>query len=251
LTKRAVTTDYGAPQVYERLIAPRYEPIARELVNAAKLRASDAVLELGAGTGLVTRLAAPKVAALTATDLSRGMLVVAGKGNKRRNVSYLVADYSAPLPFLDGSFDVVLSGLTYVQNTPEALTEARRVLKPGGRLALAMWGNGYQETKMLSRARRRALDQPSFPSAAPGRAVRRVRSAGFRTVVRRDFDLAPRFASVDDYIEYRRGFGIPTIWTRAQYERFLAVLREEAERDAARDGSLTLGWTLALITARA
>jgi hypothetical protein len=56
------------------------------------------------------------------------------------------------------------------------------------------------------------------------------------------------FESVDAYIAYRRGFGIPVDWTRATYERFLRVLHQEASTDAD-DGTFELGWTLAIITA--
>jgi SAM-dependent methyltransferase len=185
---------------------------------------------------------------LCVTDLSAAMLEVAREIVRGPCVSFALVDYGAPLPFLDRSFDVVLSGLTYVQNTTESLAEVRRVLQPGGRLALAMWGTYYGEVRMMSAARR-ALGQPPYPSAAPGRAVRRLERAGFHEIERRDFELAPRFKSVDDYLRYRRGFGIPLGSTRAQHERYLEALRHEAARAAAEDGSLTLGWTVTVVTA--
>ena len=55
---------YDAPTAYADLIGPRYAPVARALVEAARLRASDGVLELGAGKGLVTKLAAPQARSL-------------------------------------------------------------------------------------------------------------------------------------------------------------------------------------------
>ncbi|HEX6699987.1 MAG TPA: methyltransferase domain-containing protein [Gaiellaceae bacterium] len=128
--------DYNAPSAYERLIAPRYAAIAEALVEAADVRAGEHVLELGAGTGLVTSMVAERVApsgSLCATDLSRGMLELARERVDRADVSFVIADYSAQLPFLDDAFDVVVSGLTYVQNTGDALAEAARVLAPGGR----------------------------------------------------------------------------------------------------------------------
>jgi 16S rRNA A1518/A1519 N6-dimethyltransferase RsmA/KsgA/DIM1 with predicted DNA glycosylase/AP lyase activity len=62
---------YDAPTRYAQLIGPRYAPVADALVRAGGLRASDDVLELGAGTGLVTRKAEPTVRSLLATDASR------------------------------------------------------------------------------------------------------------------------------------------------------------------------------------
>jgi SAM-dependent methyltransferase len=244
--------DYDAPSAYGRLIAPRYAPIADALVAAADLRPGEDVLELGAGTGLVSSRAAAAIAPggrLVVTDLSAPMLELARAGLDGPAVTFALVDYSAPLPFLDRSFDVVLSGLTYVQNTTESLAEVRRVLEPGGRLALAMWGTYYGEVRMMSAAGR-ALGLAPYPSAAPGRAVRRLERAGFQRIERRDLELAPRFASVDDYLEYRRGFGVPVGSTRAQHERVLEALRREAARAADDDGSLTLGWTVTLLSCR-
>ena len=247
-----VRTHYDAPAAYDRLIAPRYAPIAQALVDASRLRPGEHVLELGAGTGLVTGLAGERIGTegrLWATDLSRGMLATARDRVSSANVSFAIVDYNAPLPFLDVSFDVVLSGLTYVQDKSRALTEVARVLKPGGRIALAMWGPFYGEVRMMSRARR-SLGRPPFPSAAPGRAARRLGQSGFRSVTRRDLKLTPRFASIDDYLAYRRGFGIPRGSTPAQHERLLNALHREALAASAPDGSLTLDWTVTLITAR-
>jgi ubiquinone/menaquinone biosynthesis C-methylase UbiE len=92
---------------------PRYAPVADALVEASALRATDDVLELGAGTGLVTGRAARLVRSLLATEASRDTLALARDAHRRqRNVSFALVDYSLPLPFLDDSFSVVLSGLT-------------------------------------------------------------------------------------------------------------------------------------------
>lgn len=240
---------YDAPGVYARLIGPRYTAIADALVEAARLKATDEVLEVGAGTGLVTARAAPAVRSLVATDLSAPMLEQARRSLRRtRNVSYLVLDYGSPFPFLDGSYTVVLSGLTYLQDSAAALGEVVRVLRPGGRLALSMWGPSYHEKRIMNAALVSVAGR-RFPAAAPGRAVRRLELDGFRSVRRTDIELTNRFASVEDYIAYRRGFGKPTIWTASLYERFLRALHQEASKTATADGSFDLGWTQTLINA--
>jgi ubiquinone/menaquinone biosynthesis C-methylase UbiE len=242
--------DYDAPTTYAKLIAPRYAPVADALIEAAALRPKDDVLELGAGTGLVTKRAAPLVRSLLATDLSPGMLQAARKSIRRTpGLAFALLDYGAALPFLDASFDVVLSGLTYVQNSPRALKEITRVLKPNGRLAIAMWGSTYHEYRLLSDALE-SVGRGRFPAPAPGRAVRRLERAGFRSIRRSDIELTNRFENVEDYIAYRRGFGIPLTWTRAAYDRFLRAVHREASRETDENGRFTLGWTLAIIVAR-
>ena len=242
---------YQAAAAYEALIAPRFAPIAEQLVRAAAPRAADRILELGAGTGVVTRLAAAKLGRdgrIVATDVSAQMLERARAATPR--AEFALVDYAAPFPFLDDSFDLVLSGLTYAQDSQPVLAEIKRVLKPGGRLGLSMWGNSYGEIRLAGVARERMGWGP-WKTAAPGRAVRRITAAGFGAVERIDIEAAPRFESVGDYIAYRRGFGIPANVRRAEYERYLRYLREAADAHSAADGSLTLGWKLALITARA
>jgi ubiquinone/menaquinone biosynthesis C-methylase UbiE len=241
---------YDAPAAYANLIAPRYRPIAQALVDAAELRSDDDVLELGAGTGLVTKLAAPHVRSLLATDVAPGMLELARRGTRRRpHVRFALVDYGAPLPFLDASFDVVLSGLTYVQDANEPVKELARVVKPRGRVALTMWGPRYHELTLLSDALE-SIGRPRIPPPSPPRALQRLRRAGFRRVERRDIELTNEFASVDEYIEYRRGFGKPTGAATSFYERYIGAIRRRAERDADGDGRFVLGWTISVVSAR-
>lgn len=241
---------YDAPAAYAALIEPRYTPIARALIEAAELRSSDHVLELGAGTGLVTRLAAPHVYALLATDLTAEMLDVARRSTRRHpHVRFTLVDYNKPLPFLDASFDVALSGLTYVQDSGKAVKEVARVLKPRGRIALTMWGPAYHELALLSDALE-AIGRPRIPAPSAARAIQRLKRAGFGRVERQDFDLSTRFSSIDEYIDYRRGFGKPAGASKALYTRYIGSVRRRAERDADSHGRLNLGWTLTVVTAR-
>jgi SAM-dependent methyltransferase len=241
---------YDAPERYGRLIEPRYGQIADALVAAARLREGDVVLELGAGTGLVTRKVAPVVQSLVATDLSREMLGRARRTTRSAdNVTFAVLDWGAPFPFLDCSFSLVLGGLTYVQDSRPALREVARVLRPGGRLALSMWGPAYHEKRIMNAALG-SLGAGRFPTAAPGRAVQRLERLGFRWVRRTDIEIVNRFGCVADYLEYRRGFGKPLGWTASFHERFLRALEREALRTATADGAFELGWTQTVITAR-
>jgi SAM-dependent methyltransferase len=245
-----VRMGYDAPRAYAERIEPRYEPIADALVEAVRPSRTDDVLEVGAGTGLVTRRVAGRVRSLVATDLSREMLEVGRESIGRKSgLSFAIVDYGAPLPFLDRSFDLVLSGLTYVQDARAPLKEVARVLRPGGRLAIAMWGPSYHELRLLADAVE-SIGRPRLPWPGPGRAVRRIEHAGFRSVERHDLHLTNDFDSVDDYLTYRRGFGVPPGATRALYDRYLRAIERRARQDASPDGRLRLGWTLTIITAR-
>ena len=115
---------------------------APQVADAANITAGDRVLDVACGTGVVTREAADRVGAtgtVTGIDINDGMLAVARR--VRPEIDWRQGDASE-LPFEDESFDVVTCqfSLMYFPDRLAALTEMMRVLKPGGRLALAVWG---------------------------------------------------------------------------------------------------------------
>jgi ubiquinone/menaquinone biosynthesis C-methylase UbiE len=105
---------------------------------------SGSLLEVAAGTGVVTRLLAaalPPDVAITATDLVPGMLARAEAVGAVRPVTWEVADALA-LPYGDESFDVVVCafGAMFFHPHPAAFAELRRVLRPGGAAAVQRLG---------------------------------------------------------------------------------------------------------------
>lgn len=128
-------------------LAPRYDaasaPIERRFFAAARAwvadRAVGEVLELAVGTGRTFEHYGPD-AAVTATDVSAGMLALARERAARLGLEARFAQADAArLPFGDGEFDsaVMLFSLCGVDDVGAVVAEAARVLRPGGRLLLA------------------------------------------------------------------------------------------------------------------
>jgi ubiquinone/menaquinone biosynthesis C-methylase UbiE len=137
--------DYAGPPPsnYQRYFVPAIGlPLAVELVEAAALRAGERVLDVACGTGVVARLAAEQAGAVTGVDVNPGMLAVARSVPAAgAAIEWRQADAAATgLP--DAAWDVVLCqlGLQFFADRTEALREMRRVLTPGGRLAVNVVG---------------------------------------------------------------------------------------------------------------
>lgn len=131
---------------YESYMVPAlFAPWAAHLVEAANPQQGEQVLDLGCGTGIVARHVAPRLGAkgaVTGLDLNPHMLAVARAAAGRQGLSAGWREGRAEhLPFLDGSFDLVLCqfALMFFGDRPAALAEVHRVLKNGGRLFLSVW----------------------------------------------------------------------------------------------------------------
>ena len=106
----------------------------RQVVQAVGPRPGQLILDVAAGTGTSSEPFAERGATVIPTDLSFGMLLV-GK-QRRHGLSFVAAD-ALQLPYADASFDsVTISGLRNVEDTAAALSEMRRVIKPGGTLVV-------------------------------------------------------------------------------------------------------------------
>ena len=132
----------SAAEIYEEFFVPAlFQQWAPIVADAAGIKAGHRVLDVACGTGVLAREAAGRVAAggsITGLDRNEGMLAMA------RRIAPAVewkAGHAEQLPFPDASFDAVVSqfGLMFFDDRVQALREMRRVLKPGGRLAVAVW----------------------------------------------------------------------------------------------------------------
>jgi ubiquinone/menaquinone biosynthesis C-methylase UbiE len=137
----------SGPECYERFAVGRHmRPIAEEFVRRVPVREGDRVLDAACGTGIVARLLCghrPRPRRVTGLDLNADMLAVARRigDSDGLGIEWRQGDLRA-LPFADAQFEVVMcqQGLPFVADKPLALREMRRVLVPGGRLALNVFG---------------------------------------------------------------------------------------------------------------
>jgi SAM-dependent methyltransferase len=173
------------------------------------------------GMGVVTKLLAARVGpagTVVGLDINPGMLAVARAVAPLPNIAWLEGS-AVHIPLPDATFDSVLceQGLQFFPDKPAALAEMRRVLKPGGRLALSCWCSvehmlGYRALEQAL-ARRIGPAQAALPALSLGDAdtLRRlVTDAGFRAVRLRIDAKMSRFQSAEHMVRALVG-GAPTM----------------------------------------
>jgi ubiquinone/menaquinone biosynthesis C-methylase UbiE len=220
------TLDDYRDAIYEiaEAIAPTWErrraeveelsaPFREWMLRALGPREGDTVLELAAGvgdTGFEAAALVGETGRLMTTDVSPAMLEAARRRGAElgvANAGYRVMD-AERIELDDNSVDGVLCRFGYMlmADPATALAETRRVLRPGGRLALAVWGTAEQNpffvTIAVSLVQRGHLPLPE-PPPAPGpfsmasseRTEGLLRRAGFAEV--RTEEVAGRFVASD------------------------------------------------------
>ena len=129
---------------YRRFLEPViFEPWAERLVAFADVRPGQHVLDVAAGTGAVSRLAAAAVGdggRVIASDTSEWMLAQVERDDAGAGIESLVCS-AMDLDLTDAVVDVVLcqQGVQFFPDRPAAVGEMRRVLRPGGTAALSVW----------------------------------------------------------------------------------------------------------------
>lgn len=240
--------DGSIPSLYERHMVPLiFESYAGDLAARVASRTVSSVLEIAAGTGVLTRQLAnrlPDAASIVATDLNPPMLAMAESLGTSRPVHWRQAD-AMQLPFADASFDGVACqfGVMFFPDKVKALSEVHRVLAPDGVFAFNVWDriaeNEFADVVTQALA-------SVFPDDPP-RFMARVAHGYFdHAAIRRDladagFARPPQFSTI-------------TVGSRAASARIAAVaycqgtpLRSEIEaRDPARLEEATDAATQAL-----
>ena len=188
----------AVPRIYNSYLVPLiFEPYADDLLTRLTARSPRRVLEVAAGTGVLTRRMAeslPETTSIVASDLNQAMLDQAESLGTARSVEWRNVD-ALQLPFDDGGFDAVVCqfGAMFFPDRPKAFSEALRVLKPGGVFLFNVWDaiqhNEFADTITDALASFFPQDPPRFLPRAPYgyndvSAIERDLQAGGFTVAR-------------------------------------------------------------------
>lgn len=200
------------------------EEATRQMLLSAQLKPGDRVLDIAAGTGDQSLLAARLVGPtgwILATDISAEMLQVAARRAQQENLTTIrtqVMD-AEQLDLDDETFDAAIcrNGLMLLPRLGQALSEIRRVLKPGSTLAALVWSAPERNplhalplallakyTGAASACSNASNAHGPFSLADKRRFEQALADAGFREVAIVPIPVQLHFASVGAFLESRR-----------------------------------------------
>jgi SAM-dependent methyltransferase len=149
-------------EILEQFGRPLYEAV----FDAAGVEAGSRLLDVGCGPGLAAHLAAKLGAHVAGLDAAEAGLVIA---RERTPQGDFRAGEMEDLPWSDNTFDVVtgFNAFQYAASVVNALREARRVARPGGCVAMAVWGRA-EDCETVATVTALSQFLPSPPPGAPG-----------------------------------------------------------------------------------
>jgi SAM-dependent methyltransferase len=253
---------HSAAEVYDEFFLPAlFQEWTDQVVEAAQIGPGQTVLDVACGTGVLAQTAAERVGlsgSVVGLDINEGMLAVAQR--KSPDIEWRHGQAES-MPFPNHCFDAVISqfGLMFFEDRRAAVWEMVRVLRPGGRLSVAVWDSldntpGYASvTSLLQRLfGDEAADALRAPYVLGDIQVLRslFSGVGLSDVSIETHQGTARFLSLDSWMYTDvKGWTLADVLDDDQFD----LLREEAEQElqpfVGQDGTITFSAPAHIVTA--
>jgi SAM-dependent methyltransferase len=230
-----------AADAYDRHVG-RYGPaLAARLISAAGLRPGQSALDVGCGPGALTAALAELLGADAVAAVDPSEPFAQACASRVRGVQVEVAAAEA-LPFGDGTFDAALSQLVlnFMTDAPAGVREMRRVTRPGGTVASAVWDYAdgmtllrrfWDAAAALDPAAERLDEGVSMPHCRPDELEELWRMAGLEDVETSELVVEAGYSGFDDLWQpLEHGVGPSGAYAAGLAPERRAHLREELRR---------------------
>ena len=245
---------WAAGAAYEPYVGRWSRLVAREFVRWLEVPRGGAWLDVGCGTGALTKAIAEHASPRSVRGLDRSAGFVAhARAQVAGPATFGVADARA-LPVRSGAFDAAVSGLVlnFVPEPARMVAEMARAVRPGGSVAIYVWDYAgrmelmrrFWDAAIKLDPGAASLDEGvRFPVCAPAPLAALFAAASLCDVETRAIEVPTPFRDLDDYWSpFLGGQGPAPAYVVSLPEARRAALREElrATLPIARDGSISL-----------
>jgi len=201
---------FSEARAYERFMGRWSRQLAPLLVRFAGIRDGESVLDVGSGTGALTAAvaAAAPSSRIIGIDPAAPYVALAQSQHGSALISFEIGD-GQQMRFASATFDRTLSlfVFNFIPDARKALGEMRRVTKPKGTVAAAVWDYGegmgmlrvFWDEAVALQPSSAAKDERNMPFCRPGELASLWREQGLENVVEDGLTIETRFASFDDF----------------------------------------------------